>query len=66
MDWTHMRWFTPATYREMIEGAGFEVIWVRPVAPMTTKQKLADAFTIKRFSHLFMGQIFIKAQRTRA
>lgn len=63
MDWTHMRWFTPATYREMAEGAGFEVIWVRSIAPMTAKQKLVDALTLKRFSHLFVSQIFLKAIR---
>jgi len=64
MDWTHVRWFTPATYREMIEGAGFRVIWVKAVGPMTPKQKLADVLTIKRLSHLFIGQIFVKATLT--
>jgi SAM-dependent methyltransferase len=63
LDWTHLRWFTPATYREMIELAGFKVIWIRPIAPMTTKQTLTNALTLNRFRHLFMSQIFVKAER---
>jgi ubiquinone/menaquinone biosynthesis C-methylase UbiE len=62
-DWTHLRWFTPATYREMIEGAGFEIIWVRPISAMTVQQRIVNAFTLNRLSHLFVSQIFIKAQR---
>jgi SAM-dependent methyltransferase len=63
-DWTHLRWFTPATYREMIETAGFEVIWLRAIAPMTPKQAVVNALTLNRLSHLFMSQIFVKARRT--
>ena len=62
-DWTYLRWFTSATYREMVESAGFKVVWVRPLAPMTTKQTLANALTLNLFPHLFMSQIFIKAER---
>ena len=63
LDWTHLRWFTPATYCEMIKSAGFKVIWIRPIAPMTTKQTLTNALTLNRFRHLFMSQIFVKAER---
>jgi SAM-dependent methyltransferase len=63
MDWTHMRWFTPQTYREMIEAAGFRVIWLKPTAGMTVKQRLVDSLTFGRFAHMFMGQIFVKAER---
>lgn len=63
MDWTHVRWFTPQTYREMIEEAGFRVIWLRSTAPMTMKQAAVNAMTFNRFSHLFTSQIFVKAQR---
>lgn len=63
LDWTHLRWFTPATYREMIESAGFRIIWMRPIAPMTAKQTLTNALTLNRFRHLFMSQIFVKAER---
>jgi SAM-dependent methyltransferase len=64
MDWTHIRWFTPATYRELIETAGFRIIWIRPIEEMTPKQRIANLLTFKRFGHLFMSQIFVKAQRT--
>jgi SAM-dependent methyltransferase len=63
MDWTHMRWFTPQTYREMIEAAGFQIIWIRPLAEMTAKQRLVNALTLGRFAHVFMSQIFVKAER---
>ena len=63
LDWTHLRWFTSATYREMVESAGFKVNWVRPLAPMTTKQMLANTLLLNFFPHLFMKQIFIKAER---
>jgi SAM-dependent methyltransferase len=62
-DWTHLRWFTPATYREMIEKAGFEVIWLRAIVPKTAKQAVINALTLSRFSHLFVSQIFVKARR---
>jgi SAM-dependent methyltransferase len=62
-DRTHLRWFTPATYRQMIERAGFEVIWLRAIAPMTTKQAVVNALTLDRLSHLFISQIFVKARR---
>lgn len=62
-DWTHLRWFTAATYREMIEGAGFRVVWLKAVSPPTPKQRLVDALTFWRLSHIFMGQIFVKAER---
>ncbi len=63
MDWTHIRWFTPQTYREMIEAAGLRVVWIRPLARMTAKQRLANALTFGRFAHMFMSQIFVKAER---
>jgi len=63
MDWTHIRWFTPQTYREMIEAAGLRIVWIRPLARMTAKQRLANALTFGRFAHMFMSQIFVKAER---
>lgn len=62
-DWTHLRWFTPKTYQEMVEAAGFEVLWNSSVAPMTHKQSLANTLTFGYFRHLFTSQIFIKARR---
>jgi 2-polyprenyl-3-methyl-5-hydroxy-6-metoxy-1,4-benzoquinol methylase len=62
-DWTHLRWFTPATYREMIEGAGFRTHWARAVSPPTPKQRIANALTLGLLSHIFVAQIFVKAER---
>jgi SAM-dependent methyltransferase len=62
-DWTHLRWFTPITYREMIEGAGFRISWIRAISPLTPKQRIANALTFGRFSHIFVGQIFVRAER---
>lgn len=62
-DWTHLRWFTPVTYGEMIERAGFRVSWVRAISPLTPKQRIVNALTLGRLSHIFTGQIFVKAER---
>jgi 2-polyprenyl-3-methyl-5-hydroxy-6-metoxy-1,4-benzoquinol methylase len=62
-DWTHLRWFTFETYREMIEHAGFEVIWTRSIAPMTPKQRFANILTFNYFKYMFMSQVFVKAKR---
>jgi len=62
-DWTHLRWFTSATYREMIERAGFRVNWLRAVSPPTPKQRIVNALTFWRLSHIFIGQIFVRAER---
>lgn len=63
MDWTHIRWFTPVTYREMIEAAGFRTLWLRPLVGMTRKQAVANLFTFGRIPHVFCSQMFIKAAR---
>ena len=62
-DWTHLRWFTPATYREMVEGAGFRANSVRALSPPTPKQRIANALTLGFLSHIFVAQIFVKAER---
>lgn len=63
MDKTHMRWFTPTSYRELFEGAGVEVLEVRPLTPLRWKARVVDALTGGRFRHLFMPQIMITGRR---
>lgn len=63
MDRTHLRWFTPATYREMFEQAGFRTLSVGPLSPIGRKARLINAFTGGRFSHLFAVQIMYKGMR---
>lgn len=62
-DRTHMRWFTPATFRAMFEGAGFTVESVAPVTPFSSRTKLISRLTAGRFDHLFMVQIALAGRR---
>jgi hypothetical protein len=59
MDRTHLRWFTPATYREMFEGAGVLVTSVRPVTPLRLKARVINAASGGRLWRLFTTQIMI-------
>jgi hypothetical protein len=63
MDRTHLRWFTPATYRELFEQAGLEVLEVGPVTPLRPKARLLDRLTGGRLRHLFITQIMIRGRR---
>lgn len=63
MDRTHLRWFTPQTYRQMFEDAGVHVEDVRPIRRPGWKARVADRLTAGRFRHLFMTQILIVGRR---
>ena len=63
MDKTHLRWFTPNSYREMFEGAGVEVLEVRALTSARWKARTLDTLTGGRFRHLFMAQIMITGRR---
>lgn len=63
MDSTHLRWFTPATYRRLFEQAGYDVLQVRPVTPLRWKARLLDAASGGRLSHLFTTQIMLEGRR---
>jgi 2-polyprenyl-3-methyl-5-hydroxy-6-metoxy-1,4-benzoquinol methylase len=60
MDRTHVRWFTPATYREMFEQAGLETLAVGPLAPVGRRAVAINAITGGRFAHLFVEQIMYR------
>ena len=60
MDRTHLRWFTPKTYAELVESAGFVIDYVRPIKPFSLWDKIRILMTGGR-SHLFMKQIKIRA-----
>ena len=64
MDRTHLRWFTPATYAGMFEGAGFVVEEVRPVRPFGWKPRLFNRLTGGRWQHLFMSQTSIRGRKS--
>ena len=63
MDRTHLRWFTPVTYRELFEDAGFNVTWCGPATPLTSKALWFNRLTGGRFEHLLTTQIHLKAIR---
>lgn len=63
MDRTHLRWFTPESYRAMLEGAGIEVEQLRPIRKPGWKADVINAATGGRFNHLFMTQIMAIGRR---
>lgn len=62
-DRTHMRWFTPATFADMFERAGFRVQSVGPVRPFSDKARAVSRLTRGRLDHLFMTQIELIGHR---
>ena len=61
MDRTHLRWFTPISYRELFESSGFQVDLVRTLTPLTRKRCVANLLTLGRLEHLFIVQIDLRA-----
>ena len=61
MDRTHLRWFTPQTFREMFESCGYCVHQVRTVSPLSLKAKIASFILGRRREYLFWGQIDLRA-----
>ncbi len=59
MDATHLRWFTPATYRALFEQAGIEIMSLKPLAPLGRVGRVLHAVFGERFDHLFMGQMMV-------
>lgn len=62
-DRTHMRWFTPASFQDLFEGAGFAVDYVGPVTPFSTRTRAISRLTRGRFDHAFMAQIALIGHR---
>lgn len=61
MDRTHLRWFTPQTFREMFESCGYCVHQVRSVSPLSLKAKMASFVLGRRREYLFWSQIDLRA-----
>jgi hypothetical protein len=61
MDRTHLRWFTPMSYRELFESTGFRVDLVRELTPLTRKSCVANLLTLGRLKHLLIVQINLRA-----
>ncbi len=62
-DRTHMRWFTPDSYRAMFEKAGFTVDHIGPVTPFAARTRLISKMTGGRLDHLCMVQIALRGHR---
>jgi len=62
MDGTHLRWFTPHSYREMFESCGFTVEFVRPALPLRGKARLINRLSLGRLEYLFAKQFVLKAR----
>ncbi|MET3528128.1 class I SAM-dependent methyltransferase [Phenylobacterium koreense] len=63
MDRTHLRWFTPESYRSLFEAAGIDVDTVRGMRRPGWKAAMFNAITGKRFDHLFMAQIVVGGRK---
>lgn len=44
MDYTHLKWFTPASFRRLFEDAGFDVTTVEPLNPVRRSVSLLTRF----------------------
>ncbi|HXW56427.1 MAG TPA: class I SAM-dependent methyltransferase [Candidatus Cybelea sp.] len=62
-DRTHLRWFTPRSYRSMFESCGYTVDSIRPVTPLSPKARFASALSFNHLEHLFVRQIDLRAHR---
>jgi len=62
MDRTHLRWFTPKSYKRLFEESGFEVIEIRPVSNFGRKSTIGNFVTGGRVNHIFWTQINLKAR----
>jgi 2-polyprenyl-3-methyl-5-hydroxy-6-metoxy-1,4-benzoquinol methylase len=62
-DRTHMRWFTPATFVDMFEHAGYAAVSVGPVTPFAPRTRALSVLTGGRLDHLFMTQISFEGRK---
>jgi SAM-dependent methyltransferase len=63
MDATHLRWFSPRTYRALFEGAGYVVDHIGPASVLGWKASLANKLLFRRFEYLFFTQIYLRGYR---
>lgn len=62
-DRTHLRWFTPQSFAQMFEDAGFRSDDIGPVTAFSPRTELISRLTAGRFDHLFMTQIAFQGTR---
>jgi len=59
MDRTHLRWFTPYSFRNLFEQNGVVVKKLEPISKLGIKPSIINFLTLNYFSHLFIIQINI-------
>lgn len=64
MDRTHLRWFTPRTYADLINTSGFKVDTIRPMVPFSPHVRCLTRLFAGSIDHLFMRQIVIHGRKT--
>jgi 2-polyprenyl-3-methyl-5-hydroxy-6-metoxy-1,4-benzoquinol methylase len=64
MDRTHLRWFTPRSYKEMFQTCGFDVLSTEPLRPLGSKAGLISKLSGGRAEHLFISQIVVIGKNT--
>ena len=62
MDRTHLRWFTPRSYRALFETSGCVDIKMMPVRIPGLLPRLFNRLTFDRYAHLSMTQIMVVAR----
>ncbi|MEK6636925.1 MAG: class I SAM-dependent methyltransferase [Pseudomonadota bacterium] len=63
MDRTHLRWFTPRSYRALFEGAGCIDVRVMPIRRPGLLPRIVNRLTRNRYAHLSMTQIMVHARK---
>ena len=63
MDRTHLRWFTPRSYRALFEGAGCVDVQLMPIRRPGFLPRLFNRLTGARYAHLSMTQIMVHARK---
>lgn len=63
MDRTHLRWFTPRSYRALFEGAGCVHVKLMPIRRPGFLPRLVNRLTADRYAHLSMTQIMVHARK---
>jgi 2-polyprenyl-3-methyl-5-hydroxy-6-metoxy-1,4-benzoquinol methylase len=62
LDITHLRFFTPRSYRELFLSCGFEIELVKEVRAFGAKARIVNALTLGRLRHLFVKQIDLRGR----
>jgi SAM-dependent methyltransferase len=65
MDKTHLRWFTPDSYRRLFEDCGYQVEFSGPALPLRAKARWFDRLTFGRLRHLLHTQLYLKGRPVR-